>query len=86
MGLLGTIGALLIKFKTAGLLILTKGKLVLLGLTKLNTLLSMLVSIGFWLGALRLEVRARFRAIDLRAQGDGTCDCSGALWNSGQLT
>ena len=32
----GTIGALLFKFKTVGLLLLTKGKLVLLGLTKLN--------------------------------------------------
>src|SRR6202140_3907391 len=47
-GLIGTIGALLLKFKTLGLVILTKGKLVLLGLTKLNTLLSMLVSIGFY--------------------------------------
>jgi Zn-dependent protease len=48
LGLIGTIGALLLKFKTVGLVILTKGKLVLLGLTKLNTLLSMLVSIGFY--------------------------------------
>src|ERR1700675_697281 len=48
LGVIGTIGALLLKFKTVGLLILTKGKLVLLGLTKLNTLLSMLVSIGFY--------------------------------------
>jgi len=48
LGVLGTIGALLVKFKTLGLVILTKGKLVLLGLTKLNTLLSMLVSIGFY--------------------------------------
>src|SRR5580765_5040319 len=49
LGVIGTIVALLLKFKTVGLLILTKGKLVLLGLTKLNTLLSMLVSIGvYW--------------------------------------
>ena len=48
LGFIGTIAALLANFKTAGLLILTKGKLVLLGLTKLNTLLSMLVSIGFY--------------------------------------
>ncbi len=49
LGVLGTIGALLFKFKTVGLLVLTKGKLVLLGLTKVNTLLSMLVSIGvYW--------------------------------------
>ena len=41
-GALGTVGALLFKFKTFLLLALTKGKLVLLGLTKLNTLLSML--------------------------------------------
>ena len=48
LGMIGTIGALVLKFKTVGLLLLTKGKLVLLGLTKLNTLLSMLVSIGFY--------------------------------------
>jgi Zn-dependent protease len=48
LGVIGTVGALLLKFKTLGLVILTKGKLVLLGLTKLNTLLSMLVSIGFY--------------------------------------
>jgi Zn-dependent protease len=48
LGIIGTIGALVLKFKTVGLLLLTKGKLVLLGLTKLNTLLSMLVSIGFY--------------------------------------
>jgi Zn-dependent protease len=48
LGIIGTIGALVLKFKTVGLLFLTKGKLVLLGLTKLNTLLSMLVSIGFY--------------------------------------
>ena len=49
LGVIGTIVALLLKFKTVGLLILTKGKLVLLGLTKLNTLLSMLLSIGvYW--------------------------------------
>ena len=44
----GTIGALLVKFKTFLLLALTKGKLVLLGLTKLNTLLSMLASIALY--------------------------------------
>lgn len=49
-GVLGTVGALLLKFKTLILLALTKAKLVLLGLTKLNTLLSMLASIGlYWL-------------------------------------
>ena len=47
-GVFGTIGALLVKFKTFWLLALTKGKLVLLGLTKLNTLLSMLASIGLY--------------------------------------
>jgi Zn-dependent protease len=47
-GVLGTIGAFLFKFKTFLLLALTKGKLVLLGLTKLNTLLSMLASIGLY--------------------------------------
>ncbi|MSV34627.1 MAG: site-2 protease family protein [Bryobacterales bacterium] len=49
-GALGTLGVLLFKFKGFVLLALTKGKLVLLGLTKLNTLLSMLASIGvYWL-------------------------------------
>ena len=49
-GVLGTIGAFLLKFKTLALLALTKAKLVFLGLTKLNTLLSMLASIGvYWL-------------------------------------
>ncbi|MEO8050119.1 MAG: site-2 protease family protein [Acidobacteriota bacterium] len=48
LGVIATVAALLFKFKTLGLVILTKGKLVLLGLTKLNTLLSMLVSIGFY--------------------------------------
>jgi Zn-dependent protease len=49
LGALGTVGALLVKFKSVLLLALTKGKLVLLGLTKLNTLASMLLSIGvYW--------------------------------------
>ncbi|HUJ48794.1 MAG TPA: site-2 protease family protein [Bryobacteraceae bacterium] len=39
---LGPVGVVLWKFKTIALLVLTKGKLVLLGLTKLNTLLSMM--------------------------------------------
>jgi Zn-dependent protease len=38
---LGPVGVLLWKFKTIALLVLTKGKLVLLGLTKLSTFLSM---------------------------------------------
>jgi Zn-dependent protease len=48
-GALGTLGALLVKFKTVLLLLATKGKLLLLGLTKLNTLASMLLTIGvYW--------------------------------------
>jgi len=39
---LGPIGVVLWKFKTVALLVLTKAKFVLLGLTKLNTLLSMM--------------------------------------------
>jgi len=43
------IALLLWKFKTAALLVLTKGKLLLLGLTKISTLLSMLASFGvYW--------------------------------------
>ncbi|MBZ5607851.1 MAG: site-2 protease family protein [Acidobacteriia bacterium] len=40
---LGPVGVVLWKFKTIALLVLTKAKLVLLGLTKLNTFLSMLL-------------------------------------------
>jgi Zn-dependent protease len=42
------IAVFLLKFKFAILLVLTKGKLLLLGLTKLPTLLSMFVSLGFY--------------------------------------
>jgi len=46
---LGGVALLLFKFKTVVLLALTKGKFLLLGLTKLPTLLSMLVYVGvFW--------------------------------------
>ena len=44
---LGPVGVLLWKFKTIALLVLTKGKLLLLGLTKIKTLASMLVAIWF---------------------------------------
>ena len=46
---LGVAGALIWKFKAFALLILTKGKFLLLGLTKLPTLLSMFASMGvYW--------------------------------------
>ena len=46
---LGPLGLILWKFKTIGLILLTKGKLLLLGLTKLSTLSSMLLSLGvYW--------------------------------------
>lgn len=45
---LGPVGVLLWKFKTIALLALTKGKLLLLGLTKLSTLFSMLLSLGVY--------------------------------------
>ncbi len=46
---LGTIGLALWKFKFLALMILGKGKLLLLGLTKASTLLSMFVSMGaYW--------------------------------------
>jgi Zn-dependent protease len=49
LGALGVIGAMLFKFKTVLLLIATKGKLLLLGLTKMSTLLSMFASMGvYW--------------------------------------
>ncbi len=48
LGALGVVGTALWKFKTIVLLILTKGKLLLLGLTKLSTLASMLLSMGLY--------------------------------------
>ena len=49
IGSLGIVGVLLLKFKFALLFILTKAKLLLLGLTKMSTLLSMFVSFGvYW--------------------------------------
>ena len=46
---LGPIGVVLWKFKTLALIAATKGKLLLLGLTKLSTLTSMLLSVGvYW--------------------------------------
>jgi Zn-dependent protease len=45
---LGPIGVLLWKFKTILLIVLTKGKLLLLGLTKFGTILSMFASLGFY--------------------------------------
>ena len=46
---LGEIGLLLLKFKTLILVLLTKGKLLLLGLSKAGTLFSMILSFGvYW--------------------------------------
>ncbi len=48
-GALGPVALAIWKFKTAALIVLTKGKLILLGLTKLSTLLSLFASIGvYW--------------------------------------
>jgi Zn-dependent protease len=48
LGALGVVGTALWKFKTIVLVVLTKGKLLLLGLTKLSTLGSMLLSMGLY--------------------------------------
>jgi Zn-dependent protease len=49
LGKLGPAGVVLWKFKTVALLVLAKGKFVLLGLTKLSTLTSMLLFLGvYW--------------------------------------
>jgi Zn-dependent protease len=49
IGTLGVAGAILWKFKALVLLVLTKGKFVLFGLTKMKTLLSMFASMGvYW--------------------------------------
>ena len=72
-------GALIVwKFKTVLLVVLTKGKLLLLGLTKAGTLLSMLACGRRLLGPLRLAFRDRLRALDLRSR-DGACGCAEAL-------
>ena len=48
-GALAALGALLLKFKTVIFLLLTKAKFIVLGLTKLKTILSMLVFFGvYW--------------------------------------
>jgi Zn-dependent protease len=47
-GPLGVLVAFFAKFKTVGLLLLTKGKFLLFGLTKLNTLLSMFASMALY--------------------------------------
>ena len=54
---LGTIGLLLWKFKFLAVVIATKGKLLLLGLTKGSTLLSMFVTVGAYMVALGLAFR-----------------------------
>jgi len=49
LGPVGVVLAFLAKFKTAALLLITKGKFLLLGLTKLNTLVSMFAFMGvYW--------------------------------------
>lgn len=49
LGPVGALLAFLAKFKTAGLLLLTKGKLLLLGLTNIKALLSILAFLGvYW--------------------------------------
>ena len=50
-GSLGVVGVLLLKFKTGVFLVLTKAKLLLLGLTKMTTLLTMFPSLAIY-GAL----------------------------------
>jgi len=47
-GIIGAVGVLLFKFKFALIFILSKFKLLLLGLTKMSTLLSMFISFGFY--------------------------------------
>jgi Zn-dependent protease len=48
LGPFGVLLAFLAKFKTAALLLITKGKFLLFGLTKLNTLLTMFASMGLY--------------------------------------
>jgi len=51
-GVLGTLAIVALKFKTVGILLLTKGKLLLLGLTKAGTLSSMFLSVSIYATAL----------------------------------
>ena len=48
LGILGVSAVFIAKFKFAALFLLTKAKFLLLGLTKMGTLLSMAVSVGFY--------------------------------------
>ncbi|HEV2202310.1 MAG TPA: site-2 protease family protein [Bryobacteraceae bacterium] len=48
LGPIGVVLAFLAKFKTGALILLTKGKFLLLGLTKMSTLLSMFASMGLY--------------------------------------
>jgi Zn-dependent protease len=59
-GPLGAAAAFALKFKTAGLLLLTKGKFLLLGLAKLPTLLSMLATVGVYWGLYGWKFAAGF--------------------------
>ena len=47
-GIIGAVGLLLFKFKFALIFLLSKFKLLLLGLTKMSTILSMFISFGFY--------------------------------------
>lgn len=60
LGPLGVVLTAALKFKTAILLLLAKGKFVLLGLAKLPTLLSMLASLGVYWGLYGWKFAAGF--------------------------
>ena len=73
---------LLAKFKWGILLLLTKGKALLLGLTQVKTLLSMGIAIWVYTVVLRLEVRAGVDPLHLRPR-DGARRRASALRDPG---
>jgi len=60
-------------------LLLTKGKFLLLGLTKMGTLLTMLASLGVYWGALRMGLRAGPPHLDLHPRNGPTSPPSGEI-------
>ena len=73
------LGLLLWKLKVILLFAITKGKLLLLGLTKSSTFLSMFLSFGVYWTAWGWPLRARARAVDLCPR-DGPRRSPAAIW------
>ena len=80
-GLVATLALVAWKFKFLAVLFLTKGKILLLGLTKASTFLSMFVSMGVYWTVFGGWFAVGTRVVDLRPR-DGTRRGTVALWDS----